>query len=155
MVSTVHKVKANPDWLDFLKNNFEYGDVERTQQVDLIAYDQDRRKLIALEIKRGYGDHDAGKKKKILQEILATNLLLKSYGLDQKLKVESSEAYICSYYGSDEFSPQVSIDKDGLNRLFQVDILTAVEEVNHYYRKRIRALAEEWLLSTEQLSLSL
>jgi hypothetical protein len=147
MVSTVHRVKDNPDWLDLLDNNFKYGQAERTQQVDIIAYDKIKRKIIGLEVKRGYSHHDAGKKKKILQETLALRMLIKSYGEQQGLEIDNREAFVCSYYGSNEFDERISINKDGLSDLFEVDVLTPVEEVNHYFRKRIRDLGTEWISS--------
>jgi len=147
MISSINNVKKEPDWLDLLDNHFVYGESARTQQVDLIAYNRDTKKIIALEIKRGYGDHDAGKKKKILQEILATRLLLKSYGKQQGCSSISSEAYICSYYGSDEFDKRISISKDQLNHVFDGDVYSLVEEVNHYFRKKIREMAEVWFNS--------
>ncbi len=147
VLTNVANVKKNPDWLEFMNNHFDYGDSERYQQVDLIAYDKTREKIIALEVKRGYGNHDAGKKKKILQEILATKMLISSYGKSQGLKIKDSDAFICSYYGAPEFDRKVSISKNDLDELFEVEILEMVEEVNHFYRKKIRELANEWISS--------
>ena len=147
MTTNVNNNKKNPDWIDLLDNNLDYGDSERTQQVDVVAYDKNRKLITALEVKRGYSHHDAGKKKKILQEILATKLLIKSYGKKLGFEVEQGKAFICSYYGANEFSHLVEISKDGLDELFQVEIYEAVEEVNHYYRKRIRELGINWMAS--------
>lgn len=147
MLANVNNVKNKPDWYEFLGNNFDYGDSERTQQVDVIAYDRDRKIIIGMEVKRGYSHHDAGKKKKILHEILATRMLIKSYGVSQGLDVDEGTAFVCSYYGANEFDSRVEISKDGLNDLFQVDIYSSVEEVNHYFRTKIREMGAEWVAS--------
>ena len=86
--------------------------------------------------------HDAGKKKSILRNALAVQMLLKEYGADQ-LGISDFNfvtSKICSYYKAQEFPPEIQIDKDKLDEFFDVPIYDLVEEVNNYFRNEIHSL---------------
>jgi hypothetical protein len=140
LVARVNNVKLNPDWLPILEQNLAYGEKDKTLQIDVMAFNRDTGGLKALEIKRGYSSHDAGKKKSILKDTLCVQMLLSSYGKSEGLDVTGAEAKICNYYKSPEFHDRISINKDLLNDFFGGEVLGPVEEVNHYFRDRVHSL---------------
>ncbi len=141
IAARVNNVKQNPDWLDILEQNLAYGDAAKTVQVDLMAYNRETKFLCAMEIKRGYSHHDAGKKKAILKDTLCIHMLLRSYGERvDGLNIHRAEAKICNFYKDREFADQIMLDKDELDDYFGAEILEPVEEVNHYFRRQIHEM---------------
>lgn len=141
-ISNVNNVKQNPDWLHLVDHDYPYGEKSTTLQIDILAFNRNTKNLYALEIKRGYSMHDAGKKKSILRNALAVQMLLKGYGKSE-LGVgdfNSAISKICSYYKVQEFPSEIQIDKDDLDDFFEVPIYEMVEEVNNYFRNQIHSL---------------
>ncbi len=146
IAARVNNVKQNPDWLYILEQTLAYGDAAKTVQIDLMAYNRETNFLCALEIKRGYSHHDAGKKKVILKDALCVHMLLRSYGEGvEGLKVDRAESKICNFYKSREFADVIRLDKDELDDYFGAEILGPVEEVNHYYRQQIHEMLDRLL----------
>jgi len=144
IISTVNNVKKDPDWLHLLDHNHPYGEQSSTLQIDVIAFNKSDNSLTALEVKRGYSHHDAGKKKAILRRALAVQMLLMGYGQSElgQIQINEVRSRICSYYGANEFAPEIQITKDDLDNFFGVPILGLVQEVNDYFRSRIHELME-------------
>ena len=69
---------ANPASID--GNELSYSAGPRTLQVDALVFHKEALSLRAYEVKRGFGAHDAGKRRSILRDALCLQLLLKSYG---------------------------------------------------------------------------
>ena len=107
-----------------------------------MAYNKDINELYALEVKRGYSLHDAGKKKSILRSALAVQMLLLDYGKKELgvEKISKVACRICNYYKAAEFNSKIQIDKDDLDSFFGVPIYSMVEEVNNYFRTQIHLL---------------
>ena len=151
IAARVNNVKKNPDWLDILEQNLAYGGAAKTVQIDMMAYNRETKFLCALEIKRGYSHHDAGKKKAILKDTLCIHMLLKSYGERvDGLNVDRAEAKICNFYKDREFADQIMLDKDELDAYFGAEILGPVEEVNHYFRRQIQEMLETRLAAEDE-----
>jgi hypothetical protein len=110
---------------------------DRTLQIDLMVYDCPNKTLRSYEIKRGNGQHDAGKKRQILRDLLCTQVLLKSYGQKRGLEVESARSHIIFYYGDCSIKKPFSLTKDELDDHFGVSISEAVEQINDLYRTRL------------------
>lgn len=140
--SNINNVKQNPDWLHLLNHDHPYGNQSTTLQVDIMAYNKDINELYALEVKRGYSLHDAGKKKSILRSALAVQMLLLDYGKKELgvEKISKVACRICNYYKAAEFNSKIQIDKDDLDSFFGVPIYSMVEEVNNYFRTQIHLL---------------
>lgn len=152
IAARVNNVKKNPDWLDILEQNLAYGVSAKTVQIDLMAYNRETGFLCALEIKRGYSHHDAGKKKAILKDMLCVQMLLRSYGERQDgLNIDRAEAKICNFYKDREFADQILLDKDELDDYFGAEILGPVEEVNHYFRQQIHEMLDRRLAADEEV----
>ena len=144
-VSGVDNVKKDPDWLHLTGNNYPYGEAASLLQVDLIAYNLETKVISAVEIKRGYSHHDAGKKKAILKAALCVQMLLKSYGESEigSTAIVEARSRICNYYKEKEFHPCIMFDKNSLDDFFGIEVLAKVEEVNNYYRSSFNLLMQE------------
>jgi hypothetical protein len=126
-----------------LKATLPYGDIHRTTQVDMVVYDFSDRVLRSYEIKRGNGDFDAGKQRSILIDLLAQQVLLKSYGEQRGLDVSSAEAKIIFYYGRRSIKAPFSLIGAELDAHFKFEVVGAVEIINEYFRERLYDLLEQ------------
>lgn len=122
-------------------NHLSYGDGHRTLQVDIIVYDTESKIIRAYEVKRGFGYHDAGKKRSILRDTLCLNLLLKSYGEQKGYEVRDAEAKAIFYYGSRSIPKQFSLIAQELDDHFQWKVYGPVEEVNALFREKLIELS--------------
>lgn len=77
--------------------DYPYSDGPRTLQVDAIVFDKNKGTLSAYEIKRGSGLHDSGKRRSMLRDTLAVQVLLKSYGKQRGHEINSAFSYIIFY----------------------------------------------------------
>jgi hypothetical protein len=118
-------------------NQVNYTAGPRTLQVDVIAFDRETRALRAYEVKRGFGVHDAGKKRSILRDTLCMNMLLKSYGVQRGLDVKDAEAKAIFYYGSRSIPKDFSLISTELDNHFNWPVYAAVEEVNDLFRSKL------------------
>ncbi len=117
-----------------------YRDGHRTLQVDAIVYDGKSRRIRAYEIKRGSGLHDAGKRRSILRDLLCLQILLRSYGQSQGLKITEASAHIIFYYGQCSIRKPFSLTKDELDDHFGYPVLEPVEQVNALFKERLFAI---------------
>jgi hypothetical protein len=123
-----------------LKAQLPYGESHRTTQVDMLVYDFSDRVLRSYEVKRGNGDFDAGKQRSILNDLLAQQVLLKSYGEQRGLSISSAEAKIIFYYGRRSIKAPFSLIGAELDAHFKFDVYGPVELVNDYFRERLYGL---------------
>jgi hypothetical protein len=112
----------------------------RTLQLDAIVYDRERKTLGAYEIKRGAGLHDSGKRRSILRDLLCTQVLLKSYGLQRGLEVAEAASRVIFYYGKCSIKKPFSLTAEELDDHFSWPVREAVEALNEYYRQRLFGL---------------
>jgi hypothetical protein len=132
----------NSSRADCFKSQLPYGDAARTVQVDIVVYDTLNRSLRTYEVKRGNGEHDAGKVRSIMRDLICTHVLLRSYGSGRGHEVDHSEAKIIYYYGVRSIPPPISLTRDDLDEHFDYPVVEAVEQVNAYFRDRVHALLE-------------
>lgn len=109
----------------------------RTLQVDAIVYDKNHKILRAYEIKRGYGLHDSGKRRSITRDLLAVQVLLRSYGVSRGLEVSGAFSHIIFYYGKSSVPKPFSLTGKDLDGHFGIQIYNQVEEVNSYFQGRL------------------
>jgi hypothetical protein len=112
----------------------------RIQQVDLLVFDNSRGRLGAYECKRGFGYHDAGKKRSMLRDIRCIQMLLRSYGEWRNLEIRSAEAHIIFYYGQCSVGAPWALTRDDLDEHFGTPVTEIIEQVNDYFRKRLNDL---------------
>ncbi len=125
---------------DCFKSQLPYGEAKRTVQVDIVVYDNVNRSLRTYEVKRGNGDHDAGKVRSIMRDLICTHVLLKSYGGARGHAVDHSEAKIIYYYGVRSIPAPISLIREDLDDHFQYPVVEAVEQVNTYFKDRVHDL---------------
>jgi hypothetical protein len=109
----------------------------------MLVYDYSDQVLRSYEVKRGNGDFDSGKQRSILNDLLAQQVLLKSYGELQGLPVSGAEAKIIFYYGRRSIKAPFSLVGAELDAHFKFDVLGPVELVNEYFRERLYGLLEQ------------
>jgi hypothetical protein len=128
---------ALKDPSSILGNHINYDSGPRKLQVDVIVYDRESHSIRAYEIKRGFGLHDAGKKRSILRDTLCLNMLLKSYGEKRGLQIVSSAAHVVFYYGTRSVPPPFSLIGTELDEHFEYPVYAAIEEINDLFRSRL------------------
>jgi hypothetical protein len=109
----------------------------RTLQLDVIVYDRVRKRLSAYEVKRGAGFHDSGKRRSILRDLLCTQVLLKSYGVQRSLEVAEAASRVVFYYGSCSIGKPFCLTASELDDHFGWPVREAVERLNEYYRQKL------------------
>lgn len=109
----------------------------RTLQVDALVYDQETQTLRAYEIKRGHGLHDSGKRRSIIRDLLAVQVLLKSYGQHKNMLISGAYSHIIFYYGKSSVPKPFSLSGNDLDGHFQMSIQSQIEEVNTYFQSRL------------------
>jgi hypothetical protein len=127
---------------DCFKSQLPYGEAKRTLQIDIVVYDTLNRSLRTYEVKRGNGEHDAGKVRSIMRDLICTHVLLKSYGQVRGHDVDHAEAKIIYYYGVRSVPAPVSLVRDELDAHFEYPVVEAVEQVNSYFRDRLHEVLE-------------
>ena len=119
-----------------------YGDSVRTLQVDMVAFDSADEKIRAYEVKRGFGQFDAGKIRSIKRDLMCIQVLLKSYGQTANVAPAAAEARIIFYYGRRSIPRPWSLVRDDLDEHFGFPIVEKVEQANGYFRERLYELLE-------------
>src|SRR5262245_21031044 len=92
-----------------LRSQLPYGESKRTLQIDIVVYDTLHRSIRTYEVKRGNGEHDAGKVRSIWRDLICTHVLLKSYGVARGHEVDHAEAKIVYYYGVRSIPTPISL----------------------------------------------
>jgi hypothetical protein len=117
--------------------DYPTSDGQRTLQVDAIVFNKDKGTLNAYEIKRGSGLHDSGKRRSMLRDTLAVQVLLKSYGKQRGHEISSAFSHIIFYYGKCSIPKPFSLTGAELDEHFGWPVHEAVEEVNKYFQGRL------------------
>ena len=110
--------------------------------MDIVVYDNSSRALRTYEVKRGNGEHDAGKVRSIMRDLICTHVLLKSYGESRGHNIDHAEAKIIYYYGVRSVPAPLSLVREELDEHFEYPVVDAVEQVNTYFRDRLHVLLE-------------
>jgi hypothetical protein len=126
---------ANPQ--SIIGNELNYGPGARTLQVDALVYDKEARTLRAYEVKRGFGAHDAGKRRSILRDALCSQLLLRSYGQSRGLDPATVSSHVIFYYGQLSVPRPFAIRGSELDEHFGFPVRDAVETVNDRFKERL------------------
>lgn len=127
---------------DCFASQLPYGEAARTVQVDIVVYDNLHHSLRTYEVKRGNGEHDAGKVRSIMRDLICTHVLLKSYGQNCGHYVDRAEAKIIYYYGVRSIPAPISLVREDLDDHFGYPVVEAVEQVNTYFRNSVHELLQ-------------
>lgn len=120
-------------------------DQVRHIQVDAIVYNKNTKALTSYEIKRGNGLHDAGKRRSMKRDLLIQQTLLKSYGTQKGLDVQSVDSKIIFYYGQCSLPKPFAITGSELNEHFGVKIQEYVEIANNLFAEKLQLQIETLL----------
>lgn len=124
------------------QSELPYGEMRRTIQVDLVAYDEADRTIRAYEVKRGNGYFDAGKIRSIRRDLMCAQVLLKSYGHVAAISPIAAESRIIFYYGLRSIPRPWSLVREELDAHFGFPIIEKVEQANEYFRSKLYTLLE-------------
>jgi len=100
------EISGNQNNVSVLRSELPYGDVHlinkkaKTRSIDFLTFNKETGKLCSYEIKRGGGSHDSEKKEKIIANLIAVQVLLKSYGINEGLNVRKARSYIVSHFNT-------------------------------------------------------
>ena len=73
------------------QSSLPYSETNRTLQIDIIAFDRADSTIRAYEVKRGFGQFDAGKIRSIRRDLKCVQVLLRSYGVTANLAPEGAK----------------------------------------------------------------
>jgi hypothetical protein len=109
----------------------------------MVAFDSADEKIRAYEVKRGFGQFDAGKIRSIKRDLMCVQVLLRSYGQDlAKLKPTGAEARIIFYYGRRSIPRPWSLVREELDEHFGFPVVARIEEANAYFQNKLHQLLE-------------
>lgn len=112
----------------------------RKLQIDIIVFNKKTKTIGAYEIKRGHGDHDAGKKRQMLRDALCTQLLLKSYAKSRNFRPRKVVSHFIFYYGKRSIPTPFGLIGSEIDGHFGFSIRRKVEAVNKYFRSQLHNL---------------
>lgn len=146
-------IASDQDNKDILDTECPYGQAvkiknrPKTRQIDLLTYNKEKKLICSYEIKRGGGHHDSEKQEKILENLFAVRMLLKSYGQSKGLKINKARTYIISHMNTELFSPNYrffQINGNEVNEHFGTNVIAALTDgwnyFNNEFKKRFNAL---------------
>ena len=109
----------------------------------LVAFDDADQKIRAYEVKRGFGQFDAGKIRSIKRDLMCVQVLLRSYAEDlARLKLTGAESRIIFYYGVRSIPRPWSLVRDELDDHFGFPVVAYIEEANAYFQNKLYQLLE-------------
>lgn len=106
-------------------------------QVDTVVWDRERRTIKAYEVKRGHGDHDAGKKRSIRRDLACVEAHLIDYARQRGFKAKEARAHVIFYYGKRSLPAPLSLVGEELDTHFGMSVYAEVETVNDHFRRRL------------------
>jgi hypothetical protein len=133
---------------DCLKSQLPYGETRRSLQIDIVVYDTVHRSLRTYEVKRGNGEHDAGKVRSIMRDFICTHVLLKSYGHGRGHDVDHAEAKIIYYYGVRSVPAPLSLVREELDEHFEYPVVDADDAALHAVEQHAVAPRHREVLAT-------
>jgi hypothetical protein len=126
-----------------LRTSFPYSLEGAQHELDIIYFDHERRSIVALEVKRGNGEFDRGKRDSLIKSALAVRTLLSSYAEARGWHAESVESRILAYYGVPKFPEEIYLRGADLDTFIAPGIWSSVEEVNDYFRACLLDLLQQ------------
>ena len=117
--------------------DYPYSPEGPTLQVDVLVFNKGTGSLKAYEVKRGTGLHDSRKRHQMLKDVLALQVLSKSYGKQRDLDVKEAFSHVIFCYGKCSIPKPFAITGVELDEHFGWPVQEAVEEVNLYFQKRL------------------
>ena len=114
---------------------------ERSEyELDIVYFDHATSTVCALEVKRGNGNFDRGKRDSMIKAALTVRSLLKSFADHMGWPAKKIESRILAYYGVPRFPPPLYLRGSEIDQFIGPGIIEKVESVNLYFRERLLQL---------------
>jgi len=98
-----------------------------TVKVDLVTIDPVTGVATAFEVKRGHGDHDSGKRQKIIDDLIRVRLVLAGHLREcGHTEVRTAAVRLVSYYGCGATGPIPTLTRESIDQHFGVPVTTMV-----------------------------
>ncbi|MEM6934110.1 MAG: hypothetical protein AAF526_11050 [Pseudomonadota bacterium] len=111
-------------------------------EIDILYFDHRSKIIVALEVKRGNGQFDRGKRDSMIKSALTVRTLLQSYAATFGWEAHAVESRILAYYGVPKFPPEIYLRGKDLDTFVGPGVQQRVEEVNDYFRAQLMRLIE-------------
>ena len=109
----------------------------RGLQVDVVVFNEAAKTISAYEVKRGFGNHDSGKRRNMNRDALCTKVLLRDYGKQRGCLAEKSYSHVVFYYGKMSVRPPIGISGTNLDEHFGFPVYEQLERVNARFKERL------------------
>lgn len=139
---SLQRVRLSDRIEPLLSTTIPYGERERSVNIDILVFDEEKGSLKSYNVKRGNGSYDGGKRRIIQEELLRTHILLPDYGRSIGLAPAETHAHIVFYYGLLSLPAPLAMAGSDLDSHFNFPIIEAIECVNRYFVDRLHALIE-------------
>lgn len=106
-------------------------------QVDTLVWNRATRTIKAYEVKRGHGEHDAGKKRSIRRDLACVEAHLIDYAKQRGFKAKEARAHVIFYYGRRSIPAPLSLIGTELDEHFGMSVYREVETVNDHFKRRL------------------
>lgn len=137
-----HNVKTKEGFRACLDTTLPYQENGGRYELDILYFDHRSSAAVALEVKRGNGQFDRGKRDSMIKAALAVRTLLASYAQTIGWEAKAVESRILAYYGVPRFPPKIYLRGSDLNTFIGPGIYESVEEVNEYFRAQLLRLVD-------------
>ncbi|MGM0584955.1 MAG: hypothetical protein ACQEUZ_09930 [Pseudomonadota bacterium] len=138
-----HDIKTPEGLRACLATSIPYKeDAAARYELDILYFDHSTESVVALEVKRGNGDFDRGKRDSMIKAALTVRTLLASYAETRGWSPRHVESRILAYYGVPKFPRPIYLRGQDLDAFIAPGIIESVEEVNGYFRARLMELVE-------------
>ena len=149
------QLASDQDNKDVIKTDLPYGEAakigktnkNKTIQIDFLTFDKQTKTLNSYEIKRGGGHHDSEKQEKIIENLIAVRMLLKSYGEEEKnLEIKKKKSYIISHMNQELFSPNyryLQINGNEIDEHFKAKIKEKIDYGYNYFASNFKKKFQE------------
>lgn len=138
-----HDFRSEAGFQACLATSVPYRREGAEHELDIVYFDHERRCIVALEVKRGNGQFDRGKRDSLIKSALTVRTLLASYAQSRGWDAQTVESRILAYYGVPRFPAEIYLRGDDLDTFVGAGVRSAVEEVNEYFRQSLLELIRE------------
>lgn len=132
-----HDFKSADGFKACMDTTVPYREEGAQHELDIVYFDHERRCIVALEVKRGNGQFDRGKRDSMIKSALTVRTLLASYAQQRGWNADSVESRILAYYGVPKFPSEIYLRGADLDMFIGPGVRDSVEEVNAYFQQSL------------------
>jgi len=135
-----HDLKTRAGFEACLNTSIPYRAEGSRYEIDIIYFDHATGTVCALEVKRGNGEFDRGKRDSMIKSALCIRSLLASFAEEMSWEAKHVESRILAYYGVPKFPPQIYLRGVDIDHFIAPGIRDKIETVNDYFRQELLRL---------------